>query len=161
MKVKKESDGSDIQTVVITSKTDTANTAAAATASITKNTTSNVNTIANVNSKKHTPNAVAAAAISRAELLASQAESATTNANNFLQETKEISKRELLATLLNVLGNAESKPHDACLSAQCLKLLFQASKKAKRRVRDLNAKQILNTTLDVGRRTRVELEIEI
>ncbi len=47
MKVKKESDGSDIQAVAITSKTDTANTAA--TASVTKNTASNVNTIANIN----------------------------------------------------------------------------------------------------------------
>jgi hypothetical protein len=82
----------------------------------------------------------------------------STNTNAFLEETKEISKRELLSTLLNVLGRAESKPHDACLSAQCLRSLFQASKKAKRKARDLNAKQIVNTALDVGRRSHVKLE---
>ena len=87
-------------------------------------------------------------------------ETASTNATTFLQETQEISKRELLSTLLNVLGKAESKPHDACLSAQCLRSLFQASKKAKRKARDLNAKQIVNTALDVGRRTHVKLETE-
>eukprot|EP00551_Chaetoceros_affinis_P003874 CAMPEP_0203636406 /NCGR_PEP_ID=MMETSP0088-20131115/2952_1 /ASSEMBLY_ACC=CAM_ASM_001087 /TAXON_ID=426623 /ORGANISM="Chaetoceros affinis, Strain CCMP159" /LENGTH=487 /DNA_ID=CAMNT_0050490525 /DNA_START=357 /DNA_END=1820 /DNA_ORIENTATION=- len=83
-----------------------------------------------------------------------------TNANAFLEETKEISKRELLSTLLNVLGEAETKPHDACLSAQCLRSLFQASRKAKRKARDLNAKQIVNTALDVARRTHVKLETE-
>eukprot|EP00979_Chaetoceros_neogracilis_P006655 scaffold1355_cov165-Chaetoceros_neogracile.AAC.8 len=82
------------------------------------------------------------------------------SANGFLEESKGISKRELLSTLLNVLGKAESKPHDACLSAQCLKSLFQASKEAKRRARDLNAKQIVMTALDVGKRTHVKLETE-
>ena len=84
----------------------------------------------------------------------------TANANAFLDETKLISKKELLSTLLNVLSNAQAKPHDACLSAQCLKSLFQASKKAKRRARDLNAKQIVNTALEVGRRTHLKLEQE-
>jgi len=87
-------------------------------------------------------------------------EDAKPSANSFLQESKEISKRELLSTLLNVLGKAESKPHDACLSAQCLKSLFQASKEAKGRARDLNAKQIVMTALDVGKRTHVKLENE-
>ncbi len=84
----------------------------------------------------------------------------STNANAFLEETKELSKRELLSTLLNVLGAAETKPHDACLSAQCLRSLFQASRRAKRKARDLNAKQIVNTALDVARRTHVKLETE-
>ena len=82
------------------------------------------------------------------------------SANKFLEESKEISKRELLATLLSTLGRAASKPHDACLSAQCLKSLFQGSKEAKRRAKDLNAKQIVMTALDVGRRTHVKLETE-
>lgn len=98
------------------------------------------------------PSAVAGGTLSNPEV--------STVANTFLEETKEISKKELLATLLNVLGKAESKPHDACLSAQCLRSLFQASKKAKRKARDLNAKQIVNTALDVGRRTHVKLETE-
>jgi hypothetical protein len=82
------------------------------------------------------------------------------SANTFLEESKEISKRELLGTLLSTLGKAASKPHDACLSAQCLKSLFQGSKEAKSRAKDLNAKQIVMTALDVGRRTHVKLETE-
>lgn len=37
---------------------------------------------------------------------------------------------------------------------------FKRQKGQKRRARDLNAKQIVNTALDVGRRTHVKLEIE-
>ena len=81
-------------------------------------------------------------------------------ANDFLEETIKISNRELLSTLLNVLGKAESKPHDAYLSAQCLRSLFQASKKARHKARDMNAKEIVNTALDVGRRTHVKLQTE-
>ena len=82
------------------------------------------------------------------------------SANEFLEESKEISNREILSTLLNVLSRAESKPHEACLSAQCLNSLFQASKEAKRKARDLNAKQIVVTALEVGTRTHVKLEAE-
>lgn len=82
------------------------------------------------------------------------------SATTFLEESKEMTNRELLSSLLTVLGNAESKPHDACLSAQCLRSLFQASKKAKRKAKEFNAKQIVMTALDVGRRTHVKLENE-
>jgi len=81
-------------------------------------------------------------------------------ANTFLEESKEMTNRELLSSLLNVLGKAESKPHDACLSAQCLRSLFQASKEAKKKAKELNAKQIVMTALDVGQRTHVKLEKE-
>lgn len=87
-------------------------------------------------------------------------EDVSDSTDSFLEESREISKKELLSTLLNVLGKAEAKPHDACLSAQCLKCLFQASKKAKKRARELKAKQIVMTALDVGRRTHVKLETE-
>jgi len=80
--------------------------------------------------------------------------------NKFLKESAEISQRELISTLLGVLGQAASKPHNACLSAQCLRHLFQASITARRRARDLNAKQIVSTALDVGRRTHAKLELE-
>lgn len=81
-------------------------------------------------------------------------------ANTFLSESKEMTNRELLSSLLNVLSKAESKPHDACLSAQCLRSLFQASKEAKKKAKELNAKQIVMTALDVGQRTHVKLEKE-
>lgn len=80
--------------------------------------------------------------------------------NDFLKESEEISHRELIDSLLKVLGQAESKPHDACLSAQCLKSLLQASKKARRKARDMNAKQIVATALEVGTRTHVKLQTE-
>jgi len=80
--------------------------------------------------------------------------------NDFLKESKEISHRELIDSLLNVLGQAEAKPHDACLSAQCLRSLLQASKKARRKARDMNAKQIVATALEVGQRTHVKLQTE-
>jgi hypothetical protein len=80
--------------------------------------------------------------------------------NKFLKDSAEISQRELISTLLGVLGQAASKPHNACLSAQCLRHLFQASITARRRARDLNAKQIVSTALDVGRRTHAKLELE-
>lgn len=80
--------------------------------------------------------------------------------NDFLKESKEISQRELIDSLLNVLGQAEAKPHDACLSAQCLRSLLQASKKARRKARDMNAKQIVATALEVGQRTHVKLQTE-
>jgi len=80
--------------------------------------------------------------------------------NDFLKESKEISQRELIDSLLNVLGQAEAKPHDACLSAQCLRSLLQASKKARRKARDMNAKQIVATALEVGQRTHVKLQAE-
>jgi len=80
--------------------------------------------------------------------------------NDFLKETEEISQRELIDSLLKVLGQAESKPHDACLSAQCLRPLLQASKKARRKARDMNAKQIVATALEVGTRTHVKLQTE-
>lgn len=80
--------------------------------------------------------------------------------NDFLKETEEISHRELIDSLLKVLGQAEAKPHDACLSAQCLRSLLQASKKARRKARDMNAKQIVATALEVGQRTHVKLQTE-
>jgi len=80
--------------------------------------------------------------------------------NDFLKESEEISHRELIDSLLKVLGQAESKPHDACLSAQCLRSLLQASKKARRKARDMNAKQIVATALEVGQRTHVKLQTE-
>jgi len=82
------------------------------------------------------------------------------NTNTFLEESYDISHRELIDSLLKVLGQAESKPHDACLSAQCLRPLLQASKKARRKARDMNAKKIVATALEVGQRTHVKLQTE-
>mmetsp|Transcript_37235 Transcript_37235/g.111465 ORF Transcript_37235/g.111465 Transcript_37235/m.111465 type:complete len:359 (-) Transcript_37235:208-1284(-) len=81
-------------------------------------------------------------------------------ADAFLSESKEISSRDLLSTLLSALGSAGSKPHDACLSARCLGSLCEASKDARRRSKEMNAKNVVATALDVGKRTHVKLETE-
>ena len=85
-------------------------------------------------------------------------ESPSSVADAFLSDSREMMDRDLLSTLLAKLGNASHKPHDACLSAQCLRSLCEASKEARRRARELKAKQIVQTALDVGRRTHVKLE---
>ena len=79
---------------------------------------------------------------------------------SFMDDAKDITKLELLSTLINELGKAEIKPHNARLSAKCLNSLFRASKDARRRARDLGAKNVVNTALDVGTRTHAKLETE-
>eukprot|EP00544_Gedaniella_sp_CCMP2646_P013639 CAMPEP_0202496348 /NCGR_PEP_ID=MMETSP1361-20130828/19549_1 /ASSEMBLY_ACC=CAM_ASM_000849 /TAXON_ID=210615 /ORGANISM="Staurosira complex sp., Strain CCMP2646" /LENGTH=491 /DNA_ID=CAMNT_0049127649 /DNA_START=56 /DNA_END=1531 /DNA_ORIENTATION=+ len=81
-------------------------------------------------------------------------------AKSLMDDAKDITKLELLSTLINELGKAENKPHNARLSAKCLNSLFRASKDARKRARDLGAKNVVNTALDVGTRTHAKLETE-
>eukprot|EP00559_Dactyliosolen_fragilissimus_P009898 CAMPEP_0184855442 /NCGR_PEP_ID=MMETSP0580-20130426/690_1 /TAXON_ID=1118495 /ORGANISM="Dactyliosolen fragilissimus" /LENGTH=404 /DNA_ID=CAMNT_0027349955 /DNA_START=325 /DNA_END=1539 /DNA_ORIENTATION=- len=81
-------------------------------------------------------------------------------ANHFIEESNHTSNREIISSLLKVLSQANSKPHDAFLSAHCLTSLFQASEDARKRAKELNAKQIVISALDVGRRTHAKLENE-
>ena len=78
----------------------------------------------------------------------------------FIDESNEISKTEILATLISELGKASQKPHNACLSAKCIGSLCRASDKAKRRAKELGAKNVVSTALDVGMRTHLKLETE-
>jgi len=81
-------------------------------------------------------------------------------AKSFMDDANGITKLELLSTLISELGKAENKPHNARLSAKCLSSLFRASKDARKRARDLGAKNVVNTALDVGTRTHAKLETE-
>lgn len=87
-------------------------------------------------------------------------QSADIVAKSFMDDAKDITKRELLSTLISELGRAENKPHNARLSAKCLSSLLRASKDARKRARDLGAKNVVNTALDVGTRTHAKLETE-
>lgn len=78
----------------------------------------------------------------------------------FLEESGEISKAELLSTLILELGKATHKPHNACLSAKCIGSLCRASDRAKRRAKELGAKNVVSTALDVGTSTHLKLETE-
>ena len=81
-------------------------------------------------------------------------------ANEFLQQTEDLSKKEMLSTLISELGKAQHKPHEATLSAKCLGSLLRASDEAKRRAQELEAKMVVTAALQVGTRTHLKLETE-
>lgn len=68
--------------------------------------------------------------------------------------------RQIMKTLISELGKAGMKPHNACLSAKCLGSLCRASNKARGRAKELGAKTVVQTALDVGTRTHLKLERE-
>jgi hypothetical protein len=86
--------------------------------------------------------------------------SSTEVANEFMQQTEELSKKEILSTLISELGKAADTPHNAVLSAKCIGSLCRASDEAKKRAKELGAKQVVSTALDVGVRTHLKLETE-
>eukprot|EP00980_Cylindrotheca_fusiformis_P011810 scaffold2816_cov121-Cylindrotheca_fusiformis.AAC.26 len=80
---------------------------------------------------------------------------------NFLSDAKEVSgDKEIIKTLITELGKAGDKPHNACLSAKCIGSLCRASDKARRRAKELGAKTVVQTALEVGTRTHLKLEKE-
>jgi hypothetical protein len=81
-------------------------------------------------------------------------------ANEFLQQSDELSNKEILSTLIAELGKASHKPHNATLSAKCIGSLCRASDEAKRRAKELGAKKVVSTALDVGVKTHLKLETE-
>merc|ERR1712224_595512 len=79
----------------------------------------------------------------------------------FLEDAQECSEnREIMKTLISELGKTGSKPHNACLSAKCIGSLCRASEKARNRAKELGAKTVVQTALDVGTRTHLKLERE-
>lgn len=88
-------------------------------------------------------------------------DSASSICDSFLDEACEVSgDQEILKTLISELGKAGDKPHNACLSAKCIGSLCRASDKARRRAKELGAKTVVQTALDVGTRTHLKLEKE-
>merc|ERR1712151_127918 len=78
----------------------------------------------------------------------------------FMNEGMEITSKEILSTLISELGKAAKTPHNATLSAKCLSSLMGASDDARRRAKELGAKTVVATALDVGVRTHAKLETE-
>lgn len=79
----------------------------------------------------------------------------------FLEDSLECSdNHEIMKTLISELGKAGMKPHNACLSAKCIGSLCRASQKARKRAKELGAKNVVQTALDVGTRTHLKLERE-
>lgn len=77
-----------------------------------------------------------------------------------MTQSEEHSNKEILSTLISELGKANAKPHNATLSAKCVGSLCRASDEAKRRAKELGAKTVVATALDVGVKTHVKLETE-
>lgn len=91
----------------------------------------------------------------------SRTETSESISQRFMEDAQEFSdNREILKTLISELGNAGVKPHNACLSAKCIGSLCRASDKARNRAKDLGAKTVVQTALDVGTRTHLKLERE-
>lgn len=86
--------------------------------------------------------------------------SSTDVANEFMKQAEELQGAEILSTLVAELGKAEMKPHNAALSAKCIGSLCRASRDAVKRTKELGAKNVLATALDVGVRTHLKLELE-
>jgi hypothetical protein len=79
----------------------------------------------------------------------------------FLEDSLECSdNHEIMKTLISELGKAGMKPHNACLSAKCIGSLCRASEKARKRAKELGAKNVVQTALEVGTRTHLKLERE-
>ena len=91
----------------------------------------------------------------------SRTETSESISERFMEDAQEFSEnREILKTLISELGKAGVKPHNACLSAKCIGSLCRASDKARSRAKDLGAKTVVQTALDVGTRTHLKLERE-
>jgi len=87
--------------------------------------------------------------------------SASSMCESFLEEAEAVSgHKEILKTLISELGKAGDKPHNACLSAKCIGSLCRASDKARKRAKELGAKAVVQTALEVGTRTHLKLEKE-
>lgn len=87
--------------------------------------------------------------------------SSETICENFLTDASEATgDKEIIKTLITELGKAGDKPHNACLSAKCIGCLCRASEKARRRAKELGAKTVVQTALEVGTRTHLKLEKE-
>jgi hypothetical protein len=67
---------------------------------------------------------------------------------------------ELLSVLIDELGGAEQRPHDACQACRCLKTLLRSSKDIKMRAVGLGAPKAATSALNEGVCTHLRLEEE-
>mmetsp|Transcript_39091 Transcript_39091/g.84298 ORF Transcript_39091/g.84298 Transcript_39091/m.84298 type:complete len:723 (+) Transcript_39091:638-2806(+) len=78
----------------------------------------------------------------------------------FIEDTSSAFGCDVLSSLIRILGQAKTNPHDAYHSARCLGVLFKGcgnSHKARAR-KDLDAKRIIAAALEVGSRSHAKLE---
>jgi len=78
----------------------------------------------------------------------------------FIDDTHSAFGCDILSSLIRILDQAKTNPHDACLSARCLGVLFEGcgnSNRVRAR-RDLDAKRVVAAALEVGCRSHAKLE---
>eukprot|EP00804_Cyclotella_cryptica_P019358 CCRYP_018946-RE/>CCRYP_018946-RE protein AED:0.11 eAED:0.11 QI:0/0.6/0.66/1/0.6/0.5/6/2616/593 len=76
----------------------------------------------------------------------------------FIDDTSASFGCDVLSSLIRILGQAKSKPHDAYHSARCLDVLFKGGNSHRARARrDLDAKRIISAALEVGARSHAKL----
>lgn len=78
----------------------------------------------------------------------------------FIDDTNATFGGDVLSSLIGILGQAKTNPHDAYHSARCLGVLFKGcgpSHKARAR-KELDAKSIIALALEVGCRSHAKLE---
>lgn len=78
----------------------------------------------------------------------------------FIDDTNSTFGGDVLSSLIRILGQARTHPHDAYHSARCLGVLFRGcggAHKARAR-KDLDAKRIIAMALEVGSRSHAKLE---
>lgn len=78
----------------------------------------------------------------------------------FHRISSDLTHTDILTSLLMELGRAESKAHNACLAAKCLRLLCQSSHEARERTKALSGLQRASRAEEVGKETNARLERE-
>eukprot|EP00580_Thalassiosira_gravida_P005797 CAMPEP_0201655998 /NCGR_PEP_ID=MMETSP0493-20130528/46300_1 /ASSEMBLY_ACC=CAM_ASM_000838 /TAXON_ID=420259 /ORGANISM="Thalassiosira gravida, Strain GMp14c1" /LENGTH=496 /DNA_ID=CAMNT_0048132601 /DNA_START=113 /DNA_END=1603 /DNA_ORIENTATION=- len=78
----------------------------------------------------------------------------------FIDDTKSAFGCDVLSSLIRVLAQAKTSPHDAYHSARCLGVLFKGCGNSHRirARRDMDAKRIVAAALEVGCRSHAKLE---
>ena len=88
---------------------------------------------------------------------------ASSISKQFIDNANSIFAGDILSSLIQVLGQARTNPHDAYRSARCLNVLFKGCGDfhLARSRSELGAKRALDMALEVGKQSHVKLEAEI
>jgi hypothetical protein len=78
----------------------------------------------------------------------------------FHRTAYELTHTDILTSLLTELGRAESKAHNACLAAKCLRILCQSSDDARDRTKSLYGMESASRAEQIGNATNARLERE-
>jgi len=84
-----------------------------------------------------------------------------TSSSNDVAHEFGTTQQDVLKTLMGELAAAKQAPHNACLSARSLASLCRSSEQARLRLHEWGAKQVVQTALEVGCSTHLQLETQV